>query len=678
MPTDPHDVPTDSERPDGSESADDPSADAGDAFAGDASAGDDLVRALPDTLASKIAAGEVVQRPASALKEMMENALDAGANQVDVVLRRAGSDLIQVSDDGCGMGPRDAVAAFGRHATSKLRAFEDLETLRTLGFRGEALASIASVARVELRTKRRQDASATCVRVDGGEIASVEPCAAPDGTCLSVRTLFYNVPARRAFLKSPATEFKHLVETFQALALSHPGVGFSLVHDDTDVYRLAPARALAQRLGDVLGQDLGGRLVDVSESTTYLSVRGVVGQPGTARRARGDQYLFVNSRYVKSRHLDHAVASAFGALLPDGHHALSALFLDVDPRHVDVNVHPTKTEVLFDDDRGVYSFVRAVVKKGLAESGVGLSFEGGVPVVRPDAALPDVPGLPAGDGGLPDWSDLPAGRDLPTEAPRVASLPSGANPVGAFGQADRRAAPWDADDAFPPDVRRPSPDPFPAATGTGGGPIPSRLGPAPAEAPLDALGADPDRALWQLHGRYLLSPVRSGLLVVDQQAAHERILYERALASMASGMAPRQQLLFPFTVELAPADRALLDEILPDLAALGFDLSPVRGGAVLVRGLPADVTLGDERAVLDDLLAQYRRNADLLRLGARDNLARSLARRSAIKPGHLLRPPEARALVDQLFACEDPFTDPQGRPTLIRIPEEDIERRFRR
>ena len=684
MPTDPHDVPTDSERPDGPESAGDPSADAG-----DASAGDDLVRALPDTLASKIAAGEVVQRPASALKEMMENALDAGAGQVDVVLRRAGSDLIQVSDDGCGMGPRDAVAAFGRHATSKLRAFEDLETLRTLGFRGEALASIASVARVELRTKRRQDASATCVRVDGGALASVEPCAAPDGTCLSVRTLFYNVPARRAFLKSPATEFKHLVETFQAIALSHPGVGFSLVHDETEVYRLAPARALADRLGAVLGQDLGGRLVDVSEATTYLSVRGVVGQPGTARRARGDQYLFVNSRYVKSRHLDHAVQSAFGALLPDGHHALSALFLDVDPRHVDVNVHPTKTEVLFDDDRGVYSFLRAVVKKGLAESGMGLSFDGGAaPVVRTDgplegAPLPVFPGPSIGDGDLSDGPDSPAAGATLAEAPRVTSLPSGANPVGAVASAwpagaERGPAAWGASgasDASTADARRPV-DPFPASMGTGGGPIPARLG--LDEAPLDALGADPDRALWQLHGRYLLSPVRSGLLVVDQQAAHERILYERALASMASGMAPRQQLLFPFTVELAPADRALLDEILPHLAALGFDLSAVRGGAVLVRGLPADVTLGDERAVLDDLLAQYRRNADLLRLGARDNLARSLARRSAIKPGHILRPPEARALVDQLFACEDPFTDPQGRPTLIRIPEEDIERRFRR
>ncbi len=664
VPPHPDSSPLDDEPRDTLDSADDRPGDEADDVS-DVSGDDDLVRPLPDTLASKIAAGEVVQRPASALKEMMENALDAGAGQVDVVLRRAGSDLIQVTDDGCGMGPRDAVAAFGRHATSKLRAFEDLAQLRTLGFRGEALASIASVARVELKTKRRQDPTATCVQVDGGDLVSAAPCAAPDGTCLSVRTLFFNVPARRAFLKSPATEFKHLVETFQALALSHPGVGFSLVHDDTEVYRLAASGGLAGRLGDLLGQDLTGRLVTVAEATTYLSVRGVVGQPGTARRARGDQYLFVNNRYVKSRPLDHAVAAAFGALLPDGHHALSALFLDVDPRHVDVNVHPTKTEVLFDDDRGVYSFVRAVVKKGLAESGLGLTFEGATPV--------DGPSLPG----------------VPSDAPRMPPLPSGANPTSDV-RPRTTPDPFDAP-AWTPDAPRHAPPPAaawpdaPWPESAGETPRDAPRGPAQIYAPVPArtddlgdLGSDSERTLWQLHGRYLLSPVRSGLLVVDQQAAHERILYERALASMASGIAPRQQLLFPVTVALAPADRALLDEILPDLAALGFDLSLSKDGSVLVRGLPADVTLGDERAVLDDLLAQYRSNAARLSLDARDNLARSLARRSAIRPGHTLRPPEARALVDQLFACGDPFTAPNGRPTLVRIPEDDIESRFRR
>ena len=670
-------------------------------------ADDGIVRALPDTLASKIAAGEVVQRPANALKELVENALDAGASRVEVTLKRAGSELIQVADDGGGMGPQDAVACFGRHATSKLRSFEDLERLRTLGFRGEALASIASVAQVELKTKRRQDAAATCVRVDGGEVVSQTPCAAAEGTCVSVRNLFYNVPARRAFLKTPATEFKHLVETFQALALSHPAVGFSLVHDDTEVWRLAPdgrggpqtggpqtgggeapgsgpGQALVRRLSDLTGGVDVAELTAVEETTSYLSVRGVVAGPDRARRSRGDQYLFVNGRYVKSRSLDHAVAQAFGALLPERRHPLFALFLTVDPRHVDVNVHPTKTEVKFDDDRGVYSFVQAVVKRALAEGGLGLTFDPdaravGAPAPPPetvsDAAPDAAPPAPSGDGFGPG-----RGPASGPPAPPVFSeaIPSAATPPRPSADAPRptRALPagggaWD-------DRPAPARPVLPAGVGRGG-PIPARGGEGidPSWDSGQALDADADRTLWQLHGRYLLSPVRSGMLVVDQRAAHERILYERAVAAMEGGMAPTQQLLFPFTVDLTPADAALLAEILPDLRALGFDLEAPKGGPVLVRGVPADVRLGDEREVLDDLLAQVRRNDRLLHLPARENLARSMAARSAIRPGQALGPVEARSLVDQLFACGDPFTDPAGRPTMIRLSSDELDRRFR-
>lgn len=660
-------------------------------------ASDGLVRALPDTLASKIAAGEVVQRPANALKELVENALDAGARQVDVTLRRAGSELIAVADDGCGMGPDDAAACFGRHATSKLRTFEDLERLRTLGFRGEALASIASVARVELRTRRRQDEAATCVRVDGGELVEQTPCSGTAGTSISVRDLFYNVPARRAFLKTPATEFKHLVETFQALALSHPGVGFCLTHDDNEVYRLGAhdggeGAALAARVVDLLGRDLDDQMVGVTEATSYLSVRGVVGRPGVARRSRADQYLFVNGRYVKSRALGHAVAQAYGGALPDGKHPFYALFLDVDPRHVDVNVHPTKTEVKFDDDRGIYSFVRAVTKKALAEAGLGVSFQAATPVEPApltvgsaphdaDALAPRLPStgasfsLGAGslgaDDAAPPVGPLPAGGALPP-------LPS-----------DEVAPTGDGASSGPPRDPAPAQDtgmtwgvPARLSGRPPSGPIPSRAAaPAGAFGDLDALGLDaaldaaPDRALWQLHGRYLLSPVRSGLLIVDQRAAHERILYESALRAMASGIAPSQQLLFPFTVELSAPDLALLGELAAELRAIGFDYH-VSGRAVLVRGVPADVTLGDERDVLDDLLARYRRDEAAFHLGPRDTLARSLARRSAVRPGHALQPAEARSLVDQLFACEDPFTDPAGRPTMARLSSEEIERRF--
>ena len=642
---------------------------------------DGLIQALPDTLASKIAAGEVVQRPANALKELLENALDAGASQVSVTLKRAGSELIQVADDGCGMGPGDARAAFGRHATSKIRQFEDLERLRTLGFRGEALASIASVAQVELRTQRHGDEVGTCVKVDGGDLVSSEPVAAPVGTVISVRNLFYNVPARRAFLKSPATEFKHLVETFQSLALSHPEVGFTLVHDGNEVWRLPSADAagaLALRLDALAGGGLDGQLVEVGEATSYLSVRGLVARPERARRSRGEQYLFVNGRYVKSRQLDHAVAGAFGALLPERTHPLYALFLDVDPRHVDVNVHPTKTEVKFDDDRGVYSFLKAIVKRGLAQDGVGLTFAADAPrVASADPVLQESPDLPVSVQSAGSNGD---GADLAPPVPRPTfrlEAGSGVDAMPSFRSARPAPPAGEAAGGVAPEFAPPPPPRRPVMPGPPVGPIPSRLG-AEAEA-ADGLDLEdiPDRALWQLHGRWLLSPVRSGLLVVDQRAAHERILYERALASMDSGMAPSQQLLFPFTVDLAAGDRELLAEILPELRGLGFEMEARDGKPVLVRGVPADVTLGDERDVLDDLLNQYRRNRDALRLDARENLARSMASRSAIRPGHPLGSAEARSLVDQLFACADPFSDPAGRPTMTRWSSDEIERRFR-
>lgn len=625
---------------------------------GRADADDGLIRALPGTLASKIAAGEVVQRPANALKELVENALDSGASSIDVTLQRAGSDLIQVTDDGCGMGPRDALAAFGRHATSKLRSFADLEALRTLGFRGEALASIASVSRVELTTKRHQDGAATRVKVYGGNVESVAPCAAPEGTTIAVRTLFFNVPARRSFLKTPATEFKHLVEIFQALALSHPEVAFSLAHDDTEVYRFPAADSMDARLAQLHGEELVGDLIPLAETTSYLSVTGVVGTASVARRSRGFQYVFVNGRYVRSRQLDHAVASAYGQLLPDGRFPLSAIYLQVDPRHIDVNVHPTKTEIKFDDDSGVYAFVRSVAKKALASSGAGLDFsQASAIAARPPRFSPD--SFRAEEAAAPSYGDGSGSSYAPSHF------------VGAYDPSSGLSV--ETDDA-------PSPFEFETFETTRTGPIPSR-----SSAPPNAADLDPERdpatewPIWQLHSRYLLAPVKSGLLIVDQQAAHERILYERALSSIAGGMAASQQLLFPIKVELAPADREIMREVEPIVRALGFDLTIPAGSApVLVRGIPAGISVGDEQDLLADVLAQYRRNATDLRLSITDNLARSLARRSAVKPGDALGPQAARMMVDQLFACEEPFAAPDGRPTMVRFSEDELDQRFQR
>ena len=652
---------------------------------------------MPDVLANKIAAGELVQRPASVAKELIENAVDAGAQHIELIIKKAGSELVQVVDDGCGMGPTDALACFGRHATSKLQRIEDLDRLATLGFRGEALASIGAVAHVELRTRRVADPTGTCVRVDGGHCVDKAPCAAPPGTSVAVRNIFYNVPARRNFLKTPATEFKHLVETFQTQALANPALGFCLVHDDTEVYRLSAApvglsheEALVRRIADLFKGKSGDNLVPVAETTSYLSVQGFVGRPEDAKRSRSEQFLFVNGRYVQSRSLDHAVAGAFGALVPEGRHPFFVIALTVDPRHVDVNVHPAKTEVKFDDERGVYGFLRAVVKRGLAQADLALTFDAGTAQATVTVQATGQPvSLPSAGAAAPgavhdqveDSRSEEGESGVVQEAGPVAPLAFLPPPFGSTG-----------DGSAGPPLAEEHATIWPKATETGesgafstvtqqssrGTPIPSRLLPEvedsdEGEAWEMRNGA---RTIWPLHGRYILTPIATGLMLLDQRAAHERILYERALTAMEGGMAASQQLLFPHTIDVTPADYALLEELLPELRSLGFELEMLSGRGVLVRGVPSDVRLGSERSILEDMLAQYRANSESFQLQGRENLARSLARRSALKPGRMLSPTEAHILIDQLFACRMPFADPSGRPTMMKISLDELERRF--
>ncbi len=392
---------------------------------------------MPETLANKIAAGEVVQRPASASKELIENAIDAGADQVTVVLKSAGSELVQVIDNGCGMSPQDAVDSFQRHATSKIRSIDDLERIQTLGFRGEALASVAAVAQVELKTKRHQDEAGFLVRIHGGTLEATEPCATPDGTSVAVRNLFYNVPARRNFLKTPATEFKHLVEIFQFLALANPSVAFTLVHDDNEVYRLSKARstdaqqALRQRIGELLGKEHAENVVPVGETTSYLSATGFISRPEFNRRSRGEQFLFVNGRYVKNRSLDQAVLHAYEGLLPSGAYPFYALFLWLDPRHIDVNVHPTKAEIKFDDERGVYGFVKAVVRKALGTADLVPQLDIGQ-AERPERPEASVPTFEASVDQMRPFTPTPEARAEGTGqivAPRPGAVPSFEGPA---------------------------------------------------------------------------------------------------------------------------------------------------------------------------------------------------------------------------------------------------------
>lgn len=589
-----------------------------------------IIRVMPSVLANKIAAGEVVGRPSSVIKELVENSLDAGASSIEIVLSDSGRTLIQVLDNGSGMATADAEMCFQRHATSKIKEFSDLDRIHTLGFRGEALASIGSVGRVELKTRRHEDETGTRVVVEGGEQFALEPCAAPEGTSIAVRNLFYNVPARRAFLKSDATELGHMIETVQMLAISHPAVAFRLVHDGMEVLRLAAAppadEGLLERIEELFGHDRN-LLLPVQERTSYLGIRGWIGQPELRRKSRGEQYLFVNGRAIRSRYLEHAVYGAYRGLLPEGSFPFFVLSLDVDTRHVDVNVHPTKAEVKFDDERGVYSMLRAVVGRALSLGVRGPRFEDQPVDLLAGTGSPPQRGSRTGDGypgephppGVASVSD-PGKTSMELYAPSVEARNV---PSGGAGES-----------------------------------------------------ADSDTLVWQLLGTYIVAPIRSGLLVVDQHAAHERVIFERAQKALEDGFGLSQQLLFPTVIDFPAAEFALLEGLLPDLRAIGFDVVTMSGRSVMVRGLPADIRTGDERQVLTEVLDEYRQFAQRLRLPSRELLARAMARRSAVRRETRLDPKEMRSLIDQLFQCQDPRTSPSGQPTLIQITGDELARRF--
>lgn len=601
---------------------------------------DGVIAVMPATLSNKIAAGEVVQRPASVVKELVENALDADADRVEIHLQHAGSTLVQIVDNGSGMSPSDALMAFERHATSKVREAGDLERIHTLGFRGEALASIASVSQVELRTRRKADDVGTRVRMDGGEDVRQEPGPAAVGTSIAVRNLFYNVPARRNFLKRPQTELKHCIDVVTVLALSHPGVHFHLEHDGHELLDVQGQRMgtffekVTRRAADLASVPDARELIDVEESTSYLRVRGVLGPPDVYRKSRGQQYLFVNGRYVKHRSLEHAVLSAYEYLLPEGTYPFFVLFLDIDPRHVDVNVHPAKAEVKFDDEQGVYSMLRTVVKR----------------VLSVHSLTPEVPVTTKGGH---------AGSSLDIDLSRH-----------AVGHSPRRSPP-------PEWVRQEHP-------GRAGHFSEQFLGSIPARTPHASQEEDlPDQLLWQVQGAYILTQIRSGLVILDQQRAHERILYEQTLATLDGGVGMSQQLLFPQTVQLSPSDVALYESLQGELQQIGFDAEPFGGNSVIVRGVPADIRTGDERSILVDVIQSFqeeREHGDSpgVHDAQQDRLARAVARRSAIPAGSRLSEKEMRALIDQLFQCHEPYRAPDGRATLVKLSVDEIRSRFDR
>lgn len=607
----------------------------------------DIIQLLPDNIANQIAAGEVIQRPASAVKELLENAVDAGATEIKLIINDAGKALIQVIDNGKGMSETDARMAFERHATSKISNIEDLFRIKTMGFRGEALASIAAVAQVELKTKRAEDDAGICLEIENSIVQRQEPVAAATGTSIAMKNLFFNVPARRNFLKSNPSELRHIVDEFIRVAMAFPEVFFSLTSNGQGVFHLERG-TLKQRIVQILGNNYNAKLVSVFEKTDYLDISGFAGKPETAKKTRGDQYFFVNNRFIKSAYLNHAVMSAFAEMIPKDSFPMYALFIDLDPAQVDINVHPTKQEIKFEDEKIVYAFVQSAVKHALAQFSITptLDFELDAGIQHLDAVNKPV-----------------------TEQHR--STASSSSLFQTFTQKnkahfiEKRSELEHWKDFYEK----------PAADHTLVHHQP--IIPSIEKALLSEQPAEDCRPV-QLHNSYIIAQNEKGYLVINQQNAHERILYERYSGAVEGKAIATQQSLFPVTIDLAPADAVLLGELIPDLQLLGYRLEPFGSGTFVIQGTPADVEQANERTAIEKMIEQYKHFSSDLKFSKREKLLRSLSLQRSIKAGTSLTEQEMTSLVNDLFACSIPNATPTGKPTYMSFKKDEMDKMFGR
>lgn len=609
---------------------------------------EDIVHLLPDSIANQIAAGEVVQRPASVVKELLENSIDAGATEIKMVVKDAGKSLIQVIDNGKGMSLTDARMSFERHATSKIRYAEDLFKIRTMGFRGEALASIAAVAQVEMKTKRANDELGTLLQVEASEIKKQEPTAIKDGSSISVKNLFYNVPARRNFLKSNPVELRHITDEFQRVALANAGVSMSMLNNDLEMYQLDGGK-LSKRIVQLFGRNYQQQLIPCQEETPHVKVEGYLGKPEYAKKTRGEQFFFVNGRYIRNNYLNHAVNTAFQGLLKEDYHPFYVLFIEMDPLHVDINVHPTKTEVKFDDDRMLYGIINSSVKQALGSFNVTPSLDFNTDVNFEQFTSPDRPA---------SFSQTSSSKD---------------NQYAQFKNIDSKrdnAKNWESlyDFARKEDIISDEQldQEMPGATVT----FSSRIDDA-----MDEQELTPSK-IYRLHNRYLIRQVKSGMTIIDERAAFERILFERYDARLKSDKGASQSSLFPQQISLNPSDYSLVMEIKSEIQQLGFEFEEMGQHMIVIQGVPAELSNCNEKEVFEELLEQYKFNRKELDLNQKDNLCRSLAKRTAAIKCKNLSDQEAEQLIDQLFGCKQPNYTPDGNPTYKLISLDKIKSWF--
>ena len=613
----------------------------------------DQIHLLPDNIANQIAAGEVIQRPASAVKELLENAIDAGATEIKLIIQDAGKSLVQVIDNGSGMNETDARMCFERHATSKIRNIDDLFHIRTMGFRGEALASIAAVAQVEMKTKRAVDESGVYIEVENSTVKKQEPVAAINGTSIAMKNLFFNVPARRNFLKSNNAEMRHIVDEFTRVALSFPGIFFSLTSNGVDMMHLE-AGSLKQRILQLLGNTNNTKLVTVKEDTDYMNIYGFVGKPETAKKTRGDQYFFVNNRFIKSGYLNHAVMNAYQEMIPGDSFPLYVLFIDLDPAVVDVNVHPTKQEIKFEDEKIVYAFVQAAIKHSLAQFSI-------TPTLDFDL-----------DASIQQLSSI---QQPFTEKKQEAAASSSI--FKGFTQKHQAHFIEKNELKHWKDFYEPISSPQYLTQQAENPELQAPLTQAPftnISHPESFITSPPT----QLLNTYIIIPSPAGFYLIHQQAAHERVLYEQLKSASKDKPIATQQSMFPVTLELSPADAAVMDEIIEDLQQLGYVIEPFGKNSFIIQGTPADVQPGEEKHIIDILLEQYKHFSVEVKFSKREKLIRSLARQQAVKPGTRLTEREMREIVTLLFSCEQPNVTANGSPTYLEFKQEQLEKMFGR
>lgn len=600
----------------------------------------DIIKRLPDSVANQIAAGEVIQRPASVVKELMENAIDAGASLVKVSVRDAGKTLVQVIDDGCGLSASDARTAFDRHATSKITDASDLFAIRTLGFRGEALASIAAIAEVELRTRRTEDELGTDIRISGSEVRSEETVACPTGSNFQVRNLFFNVPARRKFLKSNTTEFRHIVNEFYRVALTNPGLSFTLSHNGSEIYNLPPSQ-IKQRIINIFGKNLNQVLIPVRNETSIVTLNGYIGKPESAKKSYGEQFFFVNNRYIRHPYFHKSVMSAYEQVLPPETIPSYFLWFEADTGSIDINIHPTKTEVKFEDERSVYQIIQATAREALGKHSMvpSLDFdrEGDIdiPILKKDTPI-RIPG----ENINPDYN------------PFEEESRSGSQFSGGYERNKENRDHWASLYADLENAENRITEALRESSGTESG------------------------GLLQFKQKYILLAVKSGLMVVDQRRAHERILFERNLESVKQKQPVAQQELFARQIELDAGDHALLSEIFDDICSLGFDIRDAGKHSIEIKGVPAGLEISDPEQWIEQFISDYKdREADIKEETER-KVSAALAKSCSIRPGKALKQEEMREIMDQLFACAEPGTTPDGRHVFRILQMEDIEKLF--